>query len=59
MKKILLAVMAVVAIGFTSCGNKTEQGKPVDSRLSRVSPLIPLPLLILWLRKPLVKPSAH
>ena len=31
MKKILLAVMAVVAIGFTSCGNKTEQGKPVDS----------------------------
>lgn len=31
MKKILLAVVAVVAIGFTSCGNKTEQGKPVDS----------------------------
>lgn len=31
MKKVLLAVMAVVAIGFTSCGNKTEQGKPVDS----------------------------
>lgn len=31
MKKILFAVMAVVAIGFTSCGNKTEQGKPVDS----------------------------
>lgn len=25
MKKILLAVMAVAAIGFTSCGNKTQQ----------------------------------
>lgn len=32
MKKILLAVMAVAAIGFTSCGgNKTEQGEAVDS----------------------------
>lgn len=32
MKKILLAVMAVAAIGFTSCGgNKTEQGEDVDS----------------------------
>ena len=32
MKKILLAVMAVSAIGFTSCGgNKTEQGEAVDS----------------------------
>jgi len=25
MKKILLAVMAIAAIGFTSCGNKTQQ----------------------------------
>ena len=32
MKKILFAVMAVVAIGFTaSCGNKTQQGEAVDS----------------------------
>ena len=31
MKKILLAVMAVAAIGFTSCGNKTQQGEAVDS----------------------------
>lgn len=32
MKKIILAVMAVVAIGFTaSCGNKTQQGEAVDS----------------------------
>ena len=32
MKKILLAVVAVAAIGFTSCGgNKTEQGEAVDS----------------------------
>ena len=31
MKKILLAVMAVAAIGFTSCGNKTQQGEAADS----------------------------
>lgn len=32
MKKILFAVMAVVAIGFTSCGNKTQApGDEVDS----------------------------
>ena len=31
MKKILLAVMAVAAIGFTSCGNKTQQGEATDS----------------------------
>ena len=31
MKKILFAVMAVAAIGFTSCGNKTQQGEAVDS----------------------------
>ena len=31
MKKIILAVMAVAAIGFTSCGNKTQQGEATDS----------------------------
>lgn len=32
MKKILFVAMAAVAIGFTtSCGNKTQQGAPVDS----------------------------
>ncbi len=31
MKKIILAVMAVAAIGFTSCGNKTQQAEAVDS----------------------------
>ena len=31
MKKILLSVMAIAAIGFTSCGNKTQQGEAVDS----------------------------
>ena len=31
MKKILLAVMAVAAIGFTSCGNKTHQTEATDS----------------------------
>ncbi len=32
MKKILLVVMAVAAIGFTSCGNKTQsQAEAVDS----------------------------
>ena len=31
MKKILLAVMAVAAIAFTSCGNKTQQAEAVDS----------------------------
>ena len=31
MKKIVLAVMAVAAIGFTSCGNKTQQAEAVDS----------------------------
>ena len=31
MKKILFVVMAVIAIGFTSCGNKTQQGEAVDS----------------------------
>ena len=31
MKKILLAVMAVAAIGFTACGNKTQQAEAVDS----------------------------
>jgi len=31
MKKFILAVMAVAAIGFTACGNKTQQGEAVDS----------------------------
>ena len=31
MKKILFVVMAVVAIGFTACGNKAQQGETVDS----------------------------
>jgi len=31
MKKILFAVMAMVAIGMTSCGNKTQQGEAADS----------------------------
>lgn len=31
MKKILFAVMALVAIGLTSCGNKTQQGEAIDS----------------------------
>ena len=31
MKKILFAVMAMVAIGTTSCGNKTQQAEAVDS----------------------------
>ena len=31
MKKILLAVMAVAAISFTSCGNKTQQAEATDS----------------------------
>jgi len=31
MKKILLAMMAVAAIGFTACGNKTQQAEAVDS----------------------------
>jgi hypothetical protein len=31
MKKILLTVMAVAAIGFTSCGNKTQQAEATDS----------------------------
>ena len=31
MKKIVFAVMVVVALGMTSCGNKTQQAAPVDS----------------------------
>ena len=31
MKKIIFAVMAIAAIGFTSCGNKTQQAEAVDS----------------------------
>ena len=31
MKKIIFAVMAVFAISFSACGNKTQQGEAVDS----------------------------
>ena len=31
MKKIVFVVMAVAAIGLTSCGNKTQQAEAVDS----------------------------
>jgi len=31
MKKMLFTVMAIAAIGLTSCGNKTQQGEAVDS----------------------------
>ena len=31
MKKVLFTMMAIAAIGFTSCGNKTQQGEAVDS----------------------------
>ena len=30
MKKVLFAVMAMIAIGFTSCGNKAQQAVPAD-----------------------------
>jgi len=30
MKKLLFTVMAVAAIGFTSCGNKTQQAEAAD-----------------------------
>ena len=31
MRKVILSIMAVAAISFTSCGNKTENGGDVDS----------------------------
>ena len=31
MKKILFVVMAMVAIGFTACNNKAQQGEATDS----------------------------
>ena len=31
MKKLVFAFVAVVAISFASCGNKTNQAAPVDS----------------------------
>ena len=37
MKKILLAVMAVAAIGFTACGNKAQQGEATDSTTVEVN----------------------
>ena len=38
MKKILLAVMAVAAISFTSCGNKTQQVEATDSTEVAINP---------------------
>ena len=38
MKKILLAVMAIAAIGFTSCGNKTQQAEATDSTEVAINP---------------------
>ena len=37
MKKILLAVMAIAAIGFTSCGNKTQQAGEVAEAVDSVA----------------------
>ena len=37
MKKILFAVMAMVAIGFSSCGNKAQQGEAVDSTAAAIN----------------------
>ena len=37
MKKILFAVMAMVAIGFASCGNKAQQGEAVDSTAAAIN----------------------
>ena len=31
MKKLVLMFVAVAAISFASCGNKTQQAAPVDS----------------------------
>jgi len=31
MKKIIFAVLAIVAIGFSACGNKTQQAEAIDS----------------------------
>ena len=37
MKKILLAVMAVAAIGFTTCGNKTQQADAETAAVDSVA----------------------
>lgn len=37
MRKILFAVMAMIAIGFTSCGNKAQQGETVDSTAAAIN----------------------
>lgn len=37
MKKILLAVMAIAAIGFTSCGNKTQQADAETAAVDSVA----------------------
>ena len=35
MKKVLFAVMAMIAIGFTSCGNKTQsQTEAADTEVT-------------------------
>ncbi len=37
MKKLVFMFVAVAAISFASCGNKTQQGAPVDSDSVEVS----------------------
>lgn len=36
MRKVILSIMAVAAISFSSCGNKTENGADVDSTANEV-----------------------
>lgn len=36
MRKVILSIMAVAAISFTSCGNKTENGGDADSTANEV-----------------------
>lgn len=36
MRKVILSIMAVAAISFSSCGNKTENGGDVDSTANEV-----------------------
>ena len=37
MKKLVLMFVAIAAISFASCGNKTEQSKAVDSAVDSAS----------------------
>ena len=37
MKKIIFAMLAMVAIGFSACGNKTQQAEAIDSAASEVA----------------------